>query len=100
MEIHIDGRQASIEPPLLRWIAERLEDLTMLSEDISLARVTLVRHIYWRRYRTEAYIVLRLGGTILEEAHTAKTPYAAVYAAVESIEAKVRHSEHFQRQVY
>src|SRR5262245_44182033 len=98
MEVHIEGRQASIEPPLLGWIAERLDDLTILSEDISLAHVTLVRHTHWRRSRTEVYIVLRLGRTILEVAHRAKTPYAAAYAAMKSIESKARHAEPCQRQ--
>jgi glycosyltransferase involved in cell wall biosynthesis/ribosome-associated translation inhibitor RaiA len=90
--VHIEGRQTTIAPPLLGWIAERLEDLSLLSEDIGHMRLTLIKHTDWRRRRHEARIELLLAGRPLSATYIAKTPYEAVRAALQLIRKKLREA--------
>ena len=90
MRYHIQGQYTSIAPPLLAWIAERLEDLNMPNADVLHAHVTLVKHREWRRSRYEAHVELTLAARRLQAVQVAKTPYEAMVAALKSVERKLR----------
>jgi ribosome-associated translation inhibitor RaiA len=90
MRYHIQGQHTSIAPPLLAWIAERLEDLNTPSEDVRHADVTLVKHHEWRRSRYEARVELTLAAKCLQAVHVGKTPYDAMVAALKAVEQKLR----------
>jgi glycosyltransferase involved in cell wall biosynthesis/ribosome-associated translation inhibitor RaiA len=90
MRLHIEGRDTNLPPPLLGRIAERLEDLNAPHDDILHARVTLIEHKHWRRYRQEAQVELTLETETLSVRHVAETPYDAVHAALRAAEGKLR----------
>jgi glycosyltransferase involved in cell wall biosynthesis/ribosome-associated translation inhibitor RaiA len=90
MRLHIEGHHTKIPPPLLAWIAERLEDLNMPQDDILDAHVTLIEHQQWRRYRQEARLELTLAAETLSVRHIAETAYDAVHATLKAAEGKLR----------
>jgi glycosyltransferase involved in cell wall biosynthesis/ribosome-associated translation inhibitor RaiA len=90
MRIHIQGHQTKIPPPLVGWIAERLEDLNTPHEDILDARVTLIEHKNWRRHRQEAQVELMVAAETLSIRHVAGTAYDAICAALKAAAGKLR----------
>jgi ribosome-associated translation inhibitor RaiA len=86
----IRGQHTKMAPPLLGWIAERLEDLNTPDEDVLHAHVTLVKHQEWRRNRYEARVELTLAARRLQAVQVAKTPYEAMVAALKAVERKLR----------
>jgi ribosome-associated translation inhibitor RaiA len=75
---------------LLGWIAERLEDLNSPHDDICHARVTLIEHKHWRRYRQEAQVELTVAAETLSVRHVAETAYEAIRAALKAAAGKLR----------
>jgi ribosome-associated translation inhibitor RaiA len=81
MRLHIEGKDTPIVPHLVGRIAERLEQLNSLHEDIWEARVTLVQ----QADSHEARVRLLLSGTTLMAQHHGPSPDAAIGAALRHI---------------
>jgi glycosyltransferase involved in cell wall biosynthesis/ribosome-associated translation inhibitor RaiA len=90
MGVHIEGQRTHIPPQLMGWIAERIEDLNSLQEDILSARVILIGHTLGQHGRQEAQIELRLAAETLFVTQVAKTPYGAVSAALKATARQLR----------
>lgn len=81
MRLHIESKDTPLVPHLVGRIAERLEQLNTLHEDIWEARVTLVQQADGH----EARVCLLLSGTTLMAQHHGSSPDAAIGGALRSI---------------
>jgi glycosyltransferase involved in cell wall biosynthesis/ribosome-associated translation inhibitor RaiA len=90
MHVRIEGQQQQIAPQLLGWIAERLEDLNSLHEDICQAHVTLGKRQRQGQLRDEARVKLVVGQTALQATQTGGTLYEAAYAALRAVGQELR----------
>jgi ribosome-associated translation inhibitor RaiA len=91
MRLHIRGRQTRIEPDIVGWITERLEDLNAPFEDIFEARVTLVGRSDYPESRDLAHVQLMLAGRTLQMTQDGSTPDEAIKAAVKEAEEVLHH---------
>jgi glycosyltransferase involved in cell wall biosynthesis/ribosome-associated translation inhibitor RaiA len=86
MQIRIEGERQHIAPPLLGWIADRLEDLNVACDDITYAHVTLRTGTHRRRSQDEACVSLVVAGRTLQAKGTADTLYKAASIALKNVE--------------
>jgi ribosome-associated translation inhibitor RaiA len=86
MRLHIRGKQTHIEPDLVGWITERLEELNTPFEDIFEARVTLVGRADYPESRDLAHVQLMLAGRTLQMTQDGGTPDEAIKAAIKESE--------------
>jgi ribosome-associated translation inhibitor RaiA len=82
MRLHIEGKDTPIVPHLMGRIADRLEQLNEVYDDILEARLTLVHHGYLH----EARVRLLLAGKTLYVTQHGNSPDAAIGAALHRIE--------------
>jgi glycosyltransferase involved in cell wall biosynthesis/ribosome-associated translation inhibitor RaiA len=97
MRLHIEGQHTTIPPHLLGWIADQVEELSGRCDDILQARVVLIEHRRWRRYRQEARVELVSSAEVLSVMHVAETAYEAVAAAVRAAARKLRVCRNVER---
>jgi ribosome-associated translation inhibitor RaiA/cold shock CspA family protein len=85
MEIQIEGLHTDVEPGLEAWIAQRLEELNTPHDDITHARVTLVKHERHQKGSDEARVFLTLPGKTLSATQTGDTLDDALYQVLDAI---------------
>lgn len=82
MRIDIEGKHIPLTPPLMGWIAERLEDLNTSYDDICEARITFAQ-----QGRCDAVCVeILLTGKSLHVTQRGPTPDAAMDAAFQAVQ--------------
>jgi ribosome-associated translation inhibitor RaiA len=82
MRLHIEGKDTTIVPHLMGRIADWLEHLNDVYDDILEARLTLVHH----GHRHEARVRLLLAGKTLYATQYGNSPDAAIGAALRHVE--------------
>jgi ribosome-associated translation inhibitor RaiA len=82
MRLHIEGKDMTIVPHLMGRIAERLEQLNDVYDDIMEARFTLVSH----NSQYEARVRLLLAGKTLYATQHGNSPDAAIGVALRCVE--------------
>jgi ribosome-associated translation inhibitor RaiA len=82
MRLHIEGKDTTIVPHLMGRIADRLEQLNGVHDDILEARLTLV----WQGHQHEAHVRLMLAGQTLYAMQHGNSPDAAIGAALRRVE--------------
>jgi ribosome-associated translation inhibitor RaiA len=82
MRLHIEGKDTTIVPHLMGRIADRLEQLNEVHDDILEARLTLVR----QGHQHEAHVRLVLAGKTLYAMQHGNSPDAAIGAALRRVE--------------
>jgi ribosome-associated translation inhibitor RaiA len=96
MRLHIEGKDTTIVPHLMGRIADRLEQLNEVHDDILEARLTLVR----QGHQYEARVRLLLAGKTLYATQHGSSPDAAIGAALRcveddlSVQRALRHHAH------
>lgn len=86
MRLHIRGRQTKLQPHLVGWVAERMEELNTPFEDIFEARVIPVGRASCSESRDLVHVQLMLADRTLQMTQDGATPDEAIKAAIKEAE--------------